>query len=370
AYDFDGARRRYPQIELVYWVGGNPFHHHQDLNRLRRALRRPDTVVVHEPYWTPMARHADVVFPATITLERNDIATGRGDDFVIAMQQALPPYGEARNDHDIFAGLADRLGMGADFREGRDTDGWLRHLWDRWTERLSAAGLAAPTFDEFWAAGQMPLDSSDDDRVYLADFRADPDRHPLRTPSGRIELYSADIASFGYDDCPPHPAWLEPVEWSGGARAEKWPLLLVANNPATRLHSQLDPGGYSAASKVQGREPIRMHPADAATRGIAEGAVVVVHNDRGSLLAGARLTEAVRPGVVQLSTGAWYDPDDPGADRPRCVHGNPNVLTADVGTSRLAQACSGQHTLVEVTRHDGPVPPIRAHDPPNLVTRP
>ena len=63
----------YPDIRLVYWCGGNPFHHHQDLARLRRALARPETIVVHDAFWTPMARHADVVLPATMTLERNDI---------------------------------------------------------------------------------------------------------------------------------------------------------------------------------------------------------------------------------------------------------------------------------------------------------
>jgi biotin/methionine sulfoxide reductase len=76
-YDFNGERLTYPDIRLVYWAGGNPFHHHQDLNRLRRAWQCPDTVVVHETHWTPTARHADIVLPATTTLERNDLgATG------------------------------------------------------------------------------------------------------------------------------------------------------------------------------------------------------------------------------------------------------------------------------------------------------
>jgi biotin/methionine sulfoxide reductase len=76
------------------------------------------------------------------------------------------------------------------------------------------------------------------------------------------------------------------------------------------------------------------------------------------------LSEALRPGVVQLSTGAWYDPDDPAAEKPLCVHGNPNVLTRDAGTSRLAQGCSGQLSLVEVERYDGLLPRVKAFDPP------
>ena len=87
-------------------------------------------------------------------------------------------------------------------------------------------------------------------------------------------------------------------------------------------------------------------------------------NDRGACLATASVSEDVRPGVVQLPTGAWYDPEDPEEAKALCVHGNPNVLTRDVGTSRLAQGCTGQLTSVEVEPFTGNLPPIRAFDPP------
>ena len=105
-YDFNGRNSTYPDIKLVYWAGGNPFHHHQDTNQLRAAFRRPQTVVVHEPWWTATARHADIVLPATTTLERNDIGSAQRDPFVLAMQKAIEPVGEARNDYSIFAALA------------------------------------------------------------------------------------------------------------------------------------------------------------------------------------------------------------------------------------------------------------------------
>jgi biotin/methionine sulfoxide reductase len=142
-------------------------------------------------------------------------------------------------------------------------------------------------------------------------------------------------------------------------------LQLVANQPATRLHSQLDFGATSLQSKIKDREPVRIHPQDAAARGIRGGDIVRLYNDRGACLAGAVLSEALRPGVVQLSTGAWYDPEDPAADEPICVHGNPNVLTRDVGTSKLAQGCTGQLTVIEIERFDGPLPPVKAFDPPS-----
>jgi biotin/methionine sulfoxide reductase len=196
-------------------------------------------------------------------------------------------------------------------------------------------------------------------------FRADPEHAKLRTPSGRIELYSATIAGFGYDDCPGHPCWLPPSDGHGSAAAQTFPLQLIANQPSTRLHSQLDFAAFSGASKIRGREPMRIHPADAAERDIKDGDIVRIYNDRGACLAGALLDDALRPGVVQLATGAWYDPEDAEADNPLCVHGNPNVLTRDAGTSRLSQGCTGQLTCVQVTRFTGNLPPIRAYDPPS-----
>ena len=370
SYDFDGQRLSYPDVRLVYWCGGNPFHHHQDLARLRRAFAAPDTVVVHESYWTPTARHADIVLPATVTLERNDIGASSHDDCVVAMQAGVAAHGAARNDYDIFSGLARELGVEARFTEGRDEAAWLRHLYEDWRTRLRERnGPALPAFDEFWATGVIELDDVARGHVLFAEFRDNPDRAPLATPSGRIEIFSQTIADFGYDDCRGHPAWLEPEEWLGAKLAERLPLLLVANNPKTRLHSQLDMGPYSRSQKVQEREPVRIHPEDAAARGVHDGDVVRLFNDRGACLAGAVLDESVRPGVVQLSTGAWYDPLDPSELRSLCVHGNPNVLTTDRGTSKLAQGCTGQHALVQIERWTGTLPPIRAFDPPASTPR-
>ena len=365
-FDYDGGRHRYPDIRAVYWAGGNPFHHHQDLNRFRRALGRPDTIIVHEPYWTPMARHADIVFPATTSLEREDIGAGRGDARIIAMHQVVDPVGGARNDHQILAGLASRLGFEEAFTEGRDERAWLEHLYTRAAGSLRDLGVDAPTFAEFWASGSIAVPDTDEDRVLFDAFRADPEANRLRTPSGRIELFSEEVEAFGYADCPGHATWLEGDEWLGSPRAAQFPLALVANNPATRLHSQLDHGAYSQASKVQGREPIRLHATDAASRGVQDGDVVRVFNDRGSCLAGAVISDAVRPGVVQLSTGAWFDPDDASAELAMCVHGNPNMVTKDIGTSALSQGCSGQHALVEIERWDAELPPVRAFAPPEI----
>ena len=141
--------------------------------------------------------------------------------------------------------------------------------------------------------------------------------------------------------------------------------MLVANQPSTRLHSPLDFGRHSAEGKQRGREVAHLHPDDAASRGISDGDIVRIFNERGACLASVRVTDGIRRGVVQLPTGAWYDPVDPEEEMPLCVHGNPNVLTRDVvGTSSLAQGCTGQLTTVQVERFTGNLPPIQAFDGP------
>ena len=359
-FDYNGQRLSYPHIRLAYWAGGNPFHHHQDINRLCQAFHRLDTLIVHETAWTATAKHADIVLPCTMTLEREDIGAAPTDPLMVAMHRIAEPTGLARDDYDIFADLADRLDRREAFTEGRDTREWLHHLYEKTRAALQARGDEAPDFDTFWARGELRLPQRPDDGGILRAFRDDPDGQPLPTPSGKVQISSAVVAGFGYADCPGHPAWLPQHD----APDAQHPLYLVANQPATRLHSQLDFGGHSAAGKIRGREVCRLHPRDATARGIADGDIVRLFNSRGACLAAARVTEEVMAGVVQLPTGAWYDPEDPTAERPMCVHGNPNVLTRDVGTSSLAQGSSGQLTAVQVELYTGALAPIRAYEPP------
>ncbi|MFO0997279.1 MAG: molybdopterin guanine dinucleotide-containing S/N-oxide reductase [Alphaproteobacteria bacterium] len=365
-FTYDGRDLTYPDIHLIYWCGGNPFHHHQDINRLLRAWQKPDTIVVHEPWWTAAARHADIVLPATTAFERNDIAASTHDRSILAMKKAVEPVGAARNDHDIFLALARRLGFAEQFSEGRGEMEWLRHIYEVARQQIAASEVSIPDFETFWAAGAAEIPEPDQPYVIFEDFRRDPARHPLETPSGKIEIYSETIAGFGYDDCPPHPTWIEPKEWLGAAMASRYPLHLLSNQPRTRLHGQIDGSGASRASKIAGREPVWIHPADAAARGIKDGDVVRLYNDRGETLAGAVVTDAVRTGVVQLSTGATYDPMAPGTIGALDKHGNPNMLTLDKGTSKLAQGPTAHSTLVEIERYDGIRPEVTAFTAPPI----
>jgi biotin/methionine sulfoxide reductase len=362
---YNGGEHRYADIRLVYWAGGNPFHHHQDLPRLTRAWGKPETVVVHEQFWTPTAGLADIVLPVTTTLEREDLGFSRKESHVIAMPLVKDPPGEARDDYAIFADLAARLGAEEVFTEGRGVRDWLRAMYEDGRAQAAKVGVRLPGFDAFWQQGAVRVDAeATPPQVMLEGFRADPAAHPLRTPSGKIEIFSERIAGFGLPDCPGHPAWIVPAEWLGAPQAARYPLHMLSDQPDRRLHSQLDPSPWSQAGKVAGRQPVSISPADAAARGIRDGAVVRVFNDRGACLAGAIVTEALAPGVVRLSTGAWYDPaPDGGPER----HGNPNALTLDIPASALSQGCSAQTCLVEVERWTGEVPPVRAHELPELI---
>ncbi|SFH66089.1 molybdopterin-dependent oxidoreductase [Albimonas pacifica] len=361
-FEYDGQEMTFPDIRLVYWAGGNPFHHHQDLNRLRKAFQRPETVIVHEPWWTGTARHADIVLPATTPLERDDYAGSSRDPWILSVAKAVS-VGEARDDFAIFSDLADRLGGGEDFHQGLDVEGWLRKLWGQTSAALAVRGVNTPDWDTFREMGYFKVPEPADVFDLYADFRHNPRANKLGTPSGKIELFSETIAGFGYDDCPGHPVWIEPKEWLG--KAGDWPLHMLSNQPADKLHSQLDGSSVSQKAKIHDRAELLMNPADAAARGLEDGSVVRVFNARGACLAGLRVSDEIMPGVVRLPTGAMFDPGPDGLER----HGNPNVLTRDEGTSRLGQGCSAQSCLVEVEAFTGPVPRVEVFDPPVFIAR-
>lgn len=345
AYDFDGQRKTYPDIRLIYWAGGNPYHHHQDLNALHEAWQQPETIIVNEPWWTATAKRADIVFPATTPYEREDIGRTNLDDYLFHMPRLIPPVGQARDDYDIFGGLADRCGVGERFTEGLTSADWIGKLYAEYRNAAADTGIDVPDLETLkernWV--RLPIQAEGPNRTFFAPFREDPDAFRLGTPSGRIEIFSETIDSFGYDDCPGHPVWLPPSEWLGSATAAA-PLHLVSPQPGDKLHSQLE----AALADVEGARPetLVIHPDDAAARDIDTGDLLRVFNARGVCRARASVSSDINPGVVALPTGAWFG--DPGGNID--PDGNPNVLTLDVGTSRLGQGCSAHSALVQVAR--------------------
>ena len=344
-FQYDGRKLKYPNIKLIYWAGGNPFHHHQDLNRLVKAWQKPKTIIVNEIWWNAQARHADIIFPANTALERNDIMLNPRDPTIIANKKTISSVGESKSDYEIFSSLANKLGFENLFTENKSELDWLKYLWNESIKVSEEMNLKLPEFNKFWEEGFFEIPIEKTKKIMFKNFRDNPVKNPLNTPSGKIEITSNIIKNYNLKDCKGHPTWIEPYEWLGNK--DNFPLHLISNQPEYRLHGQLDNADYSLKNKIKDREPVLINSADAKERNIENNDIVLIFNKRGRVFAGARLSDEVSKGVLVLSTGAWFDPNyEINAD----LHGNPNVLTKDIGTSLLSQGPTSHTCLVEIRK--------------------
>ena len=315
-----GQRGGYPSdIAAAYVVGGNLLMQGSDIHKNIRAFDRLEFAVCHDYFLTPTARHCDLVLPVTTFLERQDIVFPDGN-YLLFSNQAVEPLAEARNDYDIFCALAERLGFRDAFSEGKTDEQWLRSFVE---------GSGVHDYEAFkrtgihWGEDQL--------RVGLAGFVADPQAHPLETPSGRVELSSARYAQMGYPALP-QPRIL-PAE---GA----YPLRLVTPKSRYRVHSQNSNLPWFRELEAQ---ELWINPGDAAMRGIADSDEVYVLSAQGRLRTRARVTEDIMPGALCLLQGIWptFDPD--GTE----TSGSANVLTSTEPTTP-SEGSRTHSVLVEV----------------------
>ncbi len=257
-FDFNGKSYVYPDTKIVYWAGGNPFHHHQDLNRLIKAWEKPDTIISNEWCWNTLAKRSDIVLPCTTPLERTDIMMTPRDPFVVSMDKIIEPYGQSKNDFEIFANIAKKMGIEEKFTEGKSQDDWQEWIYKQTFDRAAAANIEIPKYEKFREQKWFKINDPTEPTIMLKDFREDPKKNPLDTPSGKIEIFSKTVADFNYDDCPGHPVWFEPCEWLGKVN-KKYPLHLISNQPKNKLHSQMDHGKYSKSFKINEREPLEIN---------------------------------------------------------------------------------------------------------------
>ena len=352
--DANGAKITYPQIDFIYWVGGNPIVHHQDTNTNIKAWRKPRTIVVNEIYWTPTAKMADIVFPTTTEYERNDI-TMSGDYsnmHIIPMKQVVAKQHGAKDDYQIFTDLCKAYadGLAEVYTDGGKTEmDWIKEFYEGAASAVNAntaLGVQMPSFEQWWEKNEpTEFYETPESAAYVSfeDFRNDPVLEALGTPSGLIEIYSDTIAAMNYKDCGAHPMWFEPVEWLGMKdKPAKFHLLSI--HPYDRLHSQQSNTSNRKRYAVAGREPVLINTEDAKELGIKQGDLVRVYNARGEILAGANVSSDIMRGVVQIFEGAWYDPNAEGL----CKNGNPNVLTIDLPTSELANGNIAHTALVDI----------------------
>ncbi|HCM1991754.1 TPA: trimethylamine-N-oxide reductase TorA [Salmonella enterica subsp. salamae serovar 30:m,t:-] len=367
---FNGETLIYPDIKMAIYSAANPFHAQQDRNRMIEAWEKLETVVVLDHQWTASCRFADIVLPVTTRFERNDIEQfgTHSNKGLMALHQVVKPQFEARHDFDIFAGLCKRFDREAAYRENRDEMQWINAIYDEGVKTGAALGVTLPDFDSFWQGEGYIEYPAGQPWVRHSEFREQPDLNPLGTPSGLIEIFSKTIAGFGYADCPGHPVWMEPFERSHSKTTTKYPLHLQSCHPDKRLHSQLcSSDAFRKTYAVAGREPLYMCEQDARARGLKAGDIARVFNDRGQVLAGVVISADYVPGVIRIHEGAWYSPQKGGKAGTLCTYGDPNVLSADVATSQLAQGPSAHTVLVEVERYQPQAPDVTGFGGPDTV---
>ncbi|MBR9875456.1 MAG: trimethylamine-N-oxide reductase TorA [Vibrionaceae bacterium] len=363
--NYNGGKVKLPDFKMMVISGCNPWHHHQDRNRMKKAFKKLQTVVTIEFAWTATCRFSDIVLPACTQWERNDIDvygsySSRG---LVAMHRLVDPLFQSKPDFQIMSELTQRFGRREEYTRGMSEMEWIESLYND-CKKANEGKFEMPEFNEFWEKSVLDFGEGKP-WVRHADFRKDPELNPLGTPSGFIEITSRKIGRYGYEHCQEHPMWFEKSERShGGPGSDKYPFWLQSCHPDKRLHSQMcESEEFRATYAVQGREPVYINPFDAKAKGIKDGDLVRVFNGRGQLLAGAVLMDSYPRGVVRIEEGAWYGPlnEKEGAI---CTYGDPNTLTQDIGSSELAQATSANTCIVDFEKFTGKVPPVTSFGGP------
>ena len=354
----NGLTSKYPDVRMIYNAGNNFASHQQDTNELLKAMRTVDTVVCQDPWWTASARFADIVLPATSTIERNEISSGGtySKDKVYAMRKIIEPLGESLDDFEIFRRLAIMFDVEEQFTGGQDIMEIIENSYDK------SSASDEMDFEEFWKRGvaKVPVPTEEYGWVRHGDFRTDPDANPLSTRSGKIELYCEAIAEMGIEDCPPMPMWMEPDEYLGNAAEGQ--VHVVSPHPYNRIHSQFAQADLRYELNVQDREFLLINKRDADKHNIEDGDLVELYNERGAVITGAKVSYDIMPGVVSLYEGAWLQFDSKG----RCNSGSINTITSSRPSSGLSQATTANTCLAFIRRAKNIDGRNLAYDPPAI----
>ena len=266
-----------PKIEALVVYNSNPVAVAPDSAQVARGFAREDLfTVVLEHFQTDTADCADYILPATTQLEHWDVHLAYGHTDVLLNRPAIAPCGEARSNARIFRELAARMGFSEPCFADSDEQLCRQAYGEQvdFTELLEHGFATLPVPDAPFAHGNFP------------------------TASGKCEFFSAALAAAGQDGLPGHVPNHEPV-----GRSAAYPLAMISPPARNFLNSTFV--NVASLQKQEGRPLLEIHPQDAAARGIADGTVVRVFNDRGSYVCHAELSERARPGVVN-GLGVWW----------------------------------------------------------------
>ena len=341
-----GVDRLSTNIKFIWSVASNALiNQHGNINRTAKILEDESMVeflVVQDQFLTPTGKFADLLLPACMQFETWGLEDGwKYGDEVILMPQVVEPAFESLSDYRICADLARELGVFEEYTEKLDERGWTKRLWN---EYRSNRFPDIPDFEQVVKNNQgvysLPVLEP---KISFEDFAKDPERFPLKTPSGKIEIFSSDLKELGQpDEIPPIPKYIQEWESPFGPEKKNFPLQAIGPHYMGRVHST-----HANVDWLQEAFPQRIfiNPIDAEPRGIKEGDNVIAFNDRGKLKLPCRFTQRILPGVVSIPQGAWWKPDKKQVD----IGGSVNTLTSEKWTP-LAFG-NAQHTImVEIIR--------------------
>ncbi len=344
-----GVERLETSIKCIWAVACNALiNQHSNVNRTAKILADETLVeflLVQDNFLTPTGKFADILLPVCTQFETWGLEDGwKYGDEVILMPQVVPPPFETKSDYRICADIAARLGFEEAYTEGRDERGWVEWSLDRYRRTRFPA---LPTFAEMLEANRGVYSVAvTKPAVAFADFRRDPKKYPLPTPSGRIEIFSKRLHDLNKPETVPAvPKYIQEWESPFGAEAGRYPLQLIGQHYLSRVHSTLENIDWLEEAFPQ---RLFINPVDAEARKIRNGDLVRVWNDRGTTVVRCRVTPRLMPGVVALPQGAWWTPDAQGVDR----RGSVNVLSSERWTP-FAYG-NAQHTIMaQVAKAEG-----------------
>lgn len=340
AQGLKGVEQLASNIKMIFNLSGNCLiNQHGDINRTASLLADPslvECIVCSDIFLTPSARFADLLLPGTTMLETENItASPARFDHFFKINPVIHPVEECRFEYDWICEVADRLGLGPEFSEGKSLRQWLEGCVKDLQNRLEDF----PDYQFFTEQGVYKRNISTEIIAFQKQIQ-DPAHFPFDTPSGKIEIFVPSLYKIQEPEISPLPGYLPAWEGPGDPLAKAYPLQCIGHHTKARTHSVHDNNPRLRALSPQS---LWIHPQDAASRNIQFGDKIYVYNCRGTVLTVANVTERIRPGVVSLPQGAWYAPDEKGIDQGGCI----NTLTS-LRTTPIAKA-NPQHTnLVEV----------------------
>ena len=342
-----GADKLNNDIKFLWNYAGNCItNQHGDINYTHDVLAdesKLEFILVWDTVMTDSAKYADILLPDAMRSEQLNMQTQGYSEYYTAVVVGGPAQeapGECRSSYDVCADIADKFGKKDAFTEGKTQEDWIKELY----EAGAKADGNMPTWDEIKEQGvyKRPLEPA----IGLVDFRTDPVKNPLSTPSGKFEIYSEQLAEIAAtweleegDVINPIPVFTPGFQGYGSV-TDEYPLYCTGFHHKSRTHSSF---GFIPELEQVARQQLWINPADAESRGIASGDTVAVKSPAGEIRIEALVTPRIIPGTIGIPQGAWHKADMNGdrVDEGACV----NTLTTYRPTP-LAKGNGPAHSII------------------------